>query len=263
MNAGDMRGALQESMQDSTPESMQPTRHPDLRSDDECSAHGVGHVPLPVRRSWLQEHALSLVLLALFLASFGGQYAMGYRVANDERREHGEPAIAWLEYARDPHFLSATFENWESEFLQMGLYVMLGAWLYQRGSAESRPFPEDRPSPRIEAGVRPWAARRGGWIRRLYGASLSIALLLWFVIAFVAHWVSSWHREAAERARSGLPVPDLWAYLGDAQFWFESFQNWQSEFLAVLAVVLLSIVLRQEGSPQSKPLDAPHRQTGS
>jgi len=232
-------------------------------TDDGRDAWNAGSAPPQMRRPWLQENALSLVLFALFLASFGGQYAMGYRVANDERREQGEPAIAWLEYARDPHFLSATFENWESEFLQMGLYVMLAAWLYQRGSAESRPFPEDRPPPRIEAGARPWPARRGGWVRRAYGASLSIALLLWFAIAFVAHWLASWHREAADRAQSGRAMPDLIDYLADAQFWFESFQNWQSEFLAVLAVVLFSIVLRQEGSPQSKPLDAPHRQTGS
>ncbi|RDZ28948.1 DUF6766 family protein [Lysobacter silvisoli] len=211
-----------------------------------------------------KRNGLSLVLLALFAATFAGQMLAGHRVYNREQVEAGLPPVTLPTYLQQGHFISATFENWESEFLQMGWYVLLTVWLRQRGSAESRPMDEeDEPPERIAPGPTPWAARAGGWVRAVYANSLSIALLALFAVSFVLHACGSWKQHAEELLRQGQPVPSLPSYLGDAQFWFESFQNWQSEFLAVLTLVVLSIFLRQHDSPQSKAVDAPHSQTGT
>jgi hypothetical protein len=141
--------------------------------------------------------------------------------------------------------------------------VLLTVVLRQRGSAESRPMSEDEEDPRIEPGPAPWAVRAGGLWKTLYGHSLSIAFAVLFFASFLLHAEGSWRRELVERHAKGDDPIGLMNYMMSAEFWFESFQNWQSEFLAVLSLVLLSIWLRQKDSPQSKPLDAPHSQTGT
>lgn len=215
------------------------------------------------RNSFLRNNALSLVLFILIIGSVAGQIATGWRVYNAERADEGATALSLSQYVGSGHFVSATFENWESEFLQMAMYVLLTVSLRQRGSAESRPMSPEEEEERIEEGPTPWAARAGGVWRTLYGHSLAIAFALLFVLSFALHVSGSWRRELAERAMKGDdPVP-LGTYLQEPQFWFESFQNWQSEFLAVFALVVLTIWLRQKDSPQSKPLDAPHSQTGT
>jgi hypothetical protein len=166
-------------------------------------------------------------------------------------------------YLVDDHFWSATAENWESEFLQMGVFVLLTIGLRQRGSSESKGFGKedvDR-EPKARPGA-PWAVRRGGWVLRVYRNSLSISLFLLFLISFAVHLWTSHNAFAEEQVAKGEAPLSLVEYSCDHQFWFESFQNWQSEFLAVFAIVVLSIFLRQHGSPQSKPVDAPHSQTG-
>jgi hypothetical protein len=208
-------------------------------------------------------NGLSMALLALFAAALSAQALSGWQLHNAERLEEKAPPLALLDYLGSGHFISATFENWESEFLQMAMYVLLTVVLRQRGSAESRPLDPAEEAPRIVAGPTPWPARAGGLLRALYGHSLAIALGLLFALSFALHAWGSWRNALAERALQGEPAIPLGAHLGSAQFWFESFQNWQSEFLAVLALVVLSIWLRQKDSPQSKPVDAPHRQTGT
>ncbi|WP_064750187.1 DUF6766 family protein [Lysobacter antibioticus] len=216
-----------------------------------------------------RRNSLSLVLLALFGISLFGQIAAGRAVLDRERVEHGQPPLDWGEYFRRGQFLSATFENWESEFLQMGLYVLLTVWLRQHGSAESRKVEEREDDTReeggreIEPGPTPGPVRRGGAWAALYANSLSIALLSLFAFAFAGHAYGSWRQQVEQAQREAQPVPSLSEHLGSAQFWFESFQNWQSEFLAVLTLVVLSIWLRQAHSPQSKPVRAPHAQTGA
>lgn len=205
------------------------------------------------------------MFLLLFVVSLGGQIATGLAQYNKERQEEGEPPVEWNAYLHSGHFLQATFENWESEFLQMAFFVVLTIWLYQKGSSESKEFEEgeevDRePSPRREGA--PWPVRKGGWILQLYKHSLTIALLLLFVGSFVMHLYGSWKDENEQLAGKGLPPVSIQQHLGGARFWFESFQNWQSEFLSVFAIVVLSIFLRQIGSPQSKPVDAPNEETG-
>lgn len=213
--------------------------------------------------NFLRRNGLSLVLLALLLGSLAGQVVTGRAVYNEELAEAGAAPLAWAEYLRSGHFLSATFENWESEFLQMGMYVLLTVSLRQKGSAESRPMQESQEEERIEQGTKPWPVRAGGIWKTLYAHSLAIAFAILFALSFMLHLDGSWLREQNERAIKGDAPIALAEYAADPQFWFESFQNWQSEFMAVASLVLLTIWLRQKDSPQSKPLEAPHSQTGT
>jgi len=214
-------------------------------------------------RSYLRENGLSLTLAAIFLACLLGQVHFGHAAYNDDLAREGAAPIGLDAYLRSGHFISALMENWESEFLQMGMYVLLTVHLRQRGSAESRPLDPSQEGGDIAPGRKPWPARKGGACRALYEWSLSIALLSLFAVAFIGHALGSWRLEADERPAAGLPGESLLAHVTGAQFWFESMQNWQSEFLAVLTLVVLSIFLRQKDSPQSKPVDAPNSQTGA
>jgi hypothetical protein len=217
---------------------------------------------------WLRERGLSLALATLFAVTMAGQTLTGYRVFNEDALEHGQSAITLTNYLHSGHFYEATAENWESEFLQMAFYVLFTVFLYQRGSSESKKLDEpeavDR-DPRLarDKPDAPWPVRRGGWVLKLYENSLSIAFLLLFIGSFTVHALGGAvaHNEAAA-AHGQMPLSTL-EYTASAQFWFESFQNWQSEFLSLVAMVVLSMYLRQRGSPESKPVDASHRETGS
>lgn len=214
------------------------------------------------KNSFLGRNGLSLALLVFFVFTYAGQVLTGRAVYNRELLEYGQLPLGLVAYLTSGHVVSATFENWESEFLQMGMYVLLSVWLRQKGSAESRPMSPSQEDERIEKGPKPWPVRAGGLWKALYGQSLSLAFFALFAASFALHLDGSWKRELAERAMKGDDPITLSAYVFDPQFWFESFQNWQSEFLSVLALVVLSIWLRQKDSPQSKPVDAPHSQTG-
>jgi hypothetical protein len=220
-------------------------------------------------RRFIREHSLSIVTLGLFLIIWlGGQAWAGHRTYNEEQRAHGEPTVSMAEYVTRAEFGEATFENWESEFLQMGIYVLLTAWLVERGSAESKPPSGD---PHLDADPRqhrkdpnaPWPVRRGGLALRIYEHSLTIALLGLFLFAFTGHLLTGARAFNAEQVEHGEATVSTLGYLFRSQFWFESLQNWQSEFLAVGSIVLLSVWLRQKGSPESKPVDAPHSETGN
>ena len=143
--------------------------------------------------------------------------------------------------------------------------MLLTVKLRQRGSAESRPFDkkqEEQKKDEFPIGQQPWPVRRGGIWKRLYASSLSIALFGLFVLSFAGHMWGSWRKHVEEQVQHGKVAEPLSDYLTSAEFWYQSFQNWQSEFLAILALVLLSIFLRQADSPQSKQLEAPHSHTG-
>jgi hypothetical protein len=197
-----------------------------------------------VRRGWLWFNSLSLILFGFFLVFLTLQSIFGWQVRNEELTQAGLAADSYWQYLTTGHFGEAVFENWESEFLQMGSYVLLTAYVVQRGSPESKPVNEKTPKP------------RGSW---LYRNSLSIALLGVFVLSFVTHLftgTSAYNEEQALQA--GQPPVSVWTFFGTPDFWFQSMQNWQSEFLAVGALVVLSTFLRQHGSSQSKPMEAPH-----
>lgn len=213
---------------------------------------------------WLKDNSLTVVLMLMFAASLVGQWLTGWRVAVENLQRHGQAAIGPWAYLTDPTFISTVFENWESEFLQMAVYVVLTAFLIQRGSSESKdpdaPERERLPSENPKA---PRLARVGGALGWLYAHSLGTVLGLLFVSSFVLHWTFSAKAAAQEAAEHGQAGVSTLAYLADPQLWFESFQNWQSEFLSTAALVVLSIVLRQKSSPESKPVAAPHDQTGA
>ena len=214
----------------------------------------------------LRNNGLSIVLTLLFVVTLAGQNLAGLRTANADRRDHGKPAMSFGEYLHSPEMLEATAENWESEFLQMGVYVMITIFLFQKGSVESKdPEGENEVDRLPDPGRKdaPWPVRRGGLVLSLYKRSLSIAFVLLFAASIIAHAAGGagvYNAEQAEHGDAGRVT--TFSYMKTSRFWFESLQNWQSEFLAMLSIVVLSIWLRQHGSPESKPVDAAHSETG-
>jgi hypothetical protein len=220
--------------------------------------------PRSTVRQWLYENSLLLVPTLLILMSLGGQAVTGWHVHNEEREQLQLAALTFGEYLRSGHFIEATFENWESEFLQMGLYVVLTIWLRQKGSSESKKIDEtekvDRePDPTREGA--PWAVRRGGVVSWIYQRSLSLAFLALFLASVLLHAYGGVDVHNLEQVAEGKPAIGMWEYMTTSQFWFESLQNWQSEMVAIVAIVGLSIFLRQKGSPESKPVDVPNCET--
>jgi hypothetical protein len=216
-------------------------------------------------RKGLRDNSLSIVFGLMFLVFLVAQTLTGHAAYNAEQRDHGEPTIGYREYLFSPHSIEATAENWESEFLQMAMYVLLTVFLYQRGSAESKdpdkkedvdrkPNPSRKGAPRI--------IQHGGLMLKIYENSLGLAFALLFLASFLAHAAGGAAHYSEEQLEHGKEGVSMLQYMGTSQFWFESFQNWQSEFLAVGSMVVLSIFLRQRGSPESKPVDAPHEETG-
>ena len=219
-----------------------------------------------MRRLW-RNNGLSIVLFALFASALFGQAVAGWRHDNDERRQHGREQMSLVGYVGSPGFLEATAENRESEFLQMAAYVWLTIVLFQTGSAESKdPEKESEEVDRHPDPTRPGApeiVRRGGFALWFYRRSLLITFVVLFVASFLLHARGGARVYAEAQAEHGQPMQvSIWRYMRTSQFWFESLQNWQSEFLAVLSIVVLTIFLRQHGSPESKPVDASHKDTG-
>jgi hypothetical protein len=219
-------------------------------------------------RRLLRENGLSIVLFSLFIAFWIGQSITGHREHNRDQSEHGQEGISYGAYLQSAHFWEATAENWESEFFQMFGYVILTVFLYQKGSSESKKLEEsekvDREPRRRQGRKVPWPVRRRGWVLKVYEHSLSLAFLLFFLISIWLHAVSGTAEYNQEQADHGKAERlSVVQYAATSRFWFESLQNWQSEFLAIGAMVVLSIFLRQRGSPESKPVDSPHFQTGT
>ena len=218
--------------------------------------------------SFWRNNGLSIVLLTASALTIGAMFFSGLSVFNEELLQHGRPPSSAAEYATSGHFLSALFENWESEFLQMAAYVALTAFLFQRGSAESKD--PDAPNERQEESEAaadnpeaPWPLRAAPFIRIFYSYSLGIALALLFVASFILHLRYSTMAANVEALEHGAPAVSLLDHLVSSEFWFQSMQNWQSEFLSTAMLVILSIFLRFKGSPESKAVSAPHAETGA
>jgi len=216
------------------------------------------------KHTFLYRNGLSIVVLLLMIISLTGQFITGWKEKNVELTETNQPKMNLGEYAGSGHFLQATFENWESEFLQMTLYVLLTVYLRQKGSSESKKLDEKEDvdiKPRVHPNS-PWPVKKGGIWLRLYSHSLSITFAILFLISFMLHFKGSLQDHNEQQQYRMLPAEIWTSYIGESRFWFESFQNWQSEFLSIAAIVLLSIWLREKGSPESKPVDASNEQTG-
>lgn len=215
---------------------------------------------------FFRDNGLSLAMFGLFAAFLVGLSIAGCITANEELSEHGRSAISYGEYIMSGEFAEAVFENWESEFLQMGALVVLTIFLFQKGSTDSRKLrgkePFDTSSRYSIIRASSWKLRGKAVGRMLHSNSLGIALFAIFLISFALHAIGGTSAHNEEAAWHGEPMLSVWQYITTAQFWFESLQNWQSEFLAVGALLVLSIYLRQRGSPESKPVGAPNSETG-
>jgi hypothetical protein len=186
---------------------------------------------------------------------------------NHDNAEHGQPQVTLSHYLASGHFWQATAENWESEFLQMAMFVLLTVCLRQKGSPESKSIDgeeevdadplEKRNDPRA-----PWPVRRGGAALWIYSHSLSIAFALLFLMSVVLHaWGGAVNYSEEQRAHGEHGATAI-QYMATSRFWFESFQNWQSEFLSLAAMVYLAVYLRERGSAESKPVATPHDEQG-
>ena len=216
-------------------------------------------------KKFLKNNGLSLVFFILFLVSLVGQVITGLKQHNSEMQDEGGQQLSMSQYLTSGHFLQSTFENWESEFLQMALFVLLTRGLRQKGSSESKKLEGEEevdrePDPNKKDA--PWPVHKGGLVLSLYKNSLSIILTLLFLLCFTLHFYGSFVDTNESHVRKGLPTESAGSDLMGAKFWFESFQNWQSEFLSIAAIIVLSIYFRQQGSSQSKPVDAPDEETG-
>src|SRR3954463_15897627 len=219
-------------------------------------------------RRFFRNNGLTLVIMGLFLLAWVGQAATGLREHNNQQRDHGAAPIGMGEYLTSGHFWEATAGNWESEFLQMGMFVVLTCWLYQKGSPESKDPDGDGDAVENDPEVHrhrpgaPWPVRRGGVWLWVYSRSLSLAFFGMFLVSFYLHGRHG-AREYSEDARQhGQPAVTTLGYMGPSRFWFESLQNWQSEFLSLAGMVFLSVYLRQRGSAESKPVATPHGEHG-
>ena len=224
---------------------------------------------------FVKNSSLSLFFLAIFLLSVVFQAVTGHRLYNENEITHAElldePAhtVSFWDYVVSSNFGQSLMENWQSEYLQFFLFVLVTVWLLQRGSTESKELDkagtESDEDQLIGEHARPdspaWAKARG---LRLWLFSNSLLLVMGFI--FVCSWfaqsVTGWTDHNAEQvAHSDVSISWL-EYVGSSSFWFDTLQNWQSEFLAVGSMAVLSIYLRQRGSPESKPVGAPNTATG-
>jgi hypothetical protein len=219
-----------------------------------------------MKKFW-QNNSLSIVVFALFAIFVFGQSVTGHRAYNEEQLMHNEQVVSYVEYLGSGDFVEGVFENWESEFLQMGSYVFLTVYFRQKGSAESKKLEgeeeNDREPQKSASKNAPGPVQKGGWLLQIYKNSLSIAFILLFLMSFALHGMGGAKMACEENQAHGQPCESTTEFMTSADFWYQSFQNWQSEYLAVFAIVVLSIFLRQQGSPESKPVNSPHYQTGS
>nr|BFE59709.1 hypothetical protein GCM10020063_042350 [Dactylosporangium thailandense] len=217
----------------------------------------------------LAGHSLGLVFGGLFLLALAGQALAGHAAFNAEQTTDGLPPVSLARYLTSASFAADVAENWQSEYLQFFLYIVLTVWLIQKGSLESkkpeeagRESDEDqRVGPYARADSPAWA-RAGGWRRLLLSNSLGIVMGVIFLLSWLAQSIAG---VAAfdERQLADRQDPISWGeYLLNPDFWNRTLQNWQSELLAVASMAILSIYLRQRGSPESKPVGASHTSTG-
>ena len=220
-------------------------------------------------RRFLRENGLAVFFGAIFLAALAGQALVGHADFNHQQvAHHGDP-VSLGRYLTSSDFAADVAENWQSEYLQFTLYILATVWLLQRGSTESKELDkaglESEEDQKIGAHAderSPKWARVGGWRTRLFSNSL--------VLAMATIWVGSWAAQAvtghvayvAQQFDHQEAAVSFGQYLGTSDFWNRTLQNWQSEFLAVGSMAVLSIYLRQRGSPESKPVGAPHDATG-
>jgi len=222
----------------------------------------------PSRRRWSRENSLGLVFLLIFVLALIGQAIAGHAAFDAEQATSGLPGVSLARYVTSATFAADVAENWQSEYLQFLLYIVLTVWLVQRGSPESKPLDdigtgsdEQQKTGAYASEDSPAPVRRGGWIGRVYGWSLGLTMGAIFLLSWLAQSVAGVVAYDEAQLRD-FQAPVSWVeYLGNSDFWDRTLQNWQSEFLAVASMAILSIYLRQRGSPESKPVGMAHSAT--
>jgi uncharacterized protein DUF6766 len=218
---------------------------------------------------FLKENSLSLFFFAIFLAALIGQAIAGHSLFNQEQADHHEATVSFWTYVTSSSFGNAVTENWQSEYLQFALFALLTVWLLQRGSPESKEIDqagtesdEEQKVGRYSNSRSPLWARTGDIRTRIYENSLIIVMALIFFASWFAQSVTGWTEFNNEQAAHGGHAVSWLNYIGSSSFWEATLQNWQSEFLAVGSFAVLTVYLRQRGSPESKPVGAAHGATG-
>jgi uncharacterized protein DUF6766 len=223
-----------------------------------------------VRAKFLTTNSLSLFFLAMFLVAVFAQSIVGLHDYNEEASAHDQDEIGWGRYIRTSEFGVAVLENWQSEWLQFFLFILATVWLLQQGSPESKPLDQaglesddaQKVGSYAESGSPRWA-KVGGLRTRLYENSLLITFGVIFVASWFAQSATGWTEYNNRQEEHGEPTVSWATYVTRPDFWEKTLQNWQSEFLAVGTMAVFSVFLRQRGSPESKPVGAPHDETGS
>lgn len=215
-------------------------------------------------RRFAKENSLSLFFLAIFVAALVGQAIAGHVLQNQELAEHGAPPVGFWDYVTSSAFGRAVMENWQSEYLQFALFALATVWLLQKGSPESKELDKSGTESDAEQRVgehaddrSPFPAKYGNWRTTLYSNSLIIVMAMIFFGAWFAQSVTGWTDFNDAQRLHGEATVSWLSYVGSATFWEGTLQNWQSEFLAVGSFAVLTIFLRQRGSPESKPVGAP------
>nr|WP_206686552.1 MULTISPECIES: DUF6766 family protein [Microbacterium] len=218
----------------------------------------------------MKDNGLSVAFLLLFLVTLFGQSLAGHADENEELLRHGMPEVGYLQFIGSSRFLVDVAENWQSEFLQFFLFIFATIWLIQRGSPESKKpghagvgtDREQLVGPHARPDSPAWAKVRGFRLW-LFSNSLLLVMGTVFVLSWLAQSLAGVVVANDENAMHGMP-PETWAdYVASPEFWNRTLQNWQSELLAVGAMVVLSIYLRQRGSSESKPVGVPHLESGT
>jgi hypothetical protein len=219
-------------------------------------------------RRFVRENSLSLVFLLFFVLAVAGQAFAGWHDFNDQATAHQETTISLGRYLTSSSFGNALLENWQSEYLQFTLYILLTVWFVQRGSPESKEIGKEGGESDQEQLVgdharpdSPRWAKVGGLRTRLYANSLLIVMVSIWLLSWFGQSVTGWSQFNSDQITHHQPEVNWLGYLGTADFWQATLQNWQSEFLAVGSMAVLSVYLRQRGSPESKPVGAPHDAT--
>jgi hypothetical protein len=226
---------------------------------------------------FFKNSSLSLFFLALLLLSVVFQAIVGHDLYNDEEASHAElngeepQLVSFGRYLFTSHFGQALMENWQSEYLQFSLLILATVWFLQRGSTESKELGKEGTESdqqqmiggHAQQNSPKWAKKDAGAVRLwIYSNSLLLVMGLIFFLSWFAQSVTGWSEFNANAAEHGEAPLSWLGYVGSSSFWFDTLQNWQSEFLAVGSMAVLSIYLRQRGSPESKPVGAPHTATG-
>ncbi|GAB2978305.1 DUF6766 family protein [Saccharothrix stipae] len=219
-------------------------------------------------KRFLRDNGLGLAFGLLFLATLVGQAFAGNADLNDRRLTDGGDPIGFWQYVTSSDFAVDVAENWQSEYLQFFLFIFATVWLVQKGSTESktpdRIGSESDREQLLGAHAKeqspPWA-KAGGWRTALYSNSLGLVMLGLFLGSWLTQSIAGRSTYNNDRLNTFQDPVSWWDYVLSADFWNRSLQNWQSEFLAIGSIVVLSVYLRQRGSSQSKPVGTPHDST--